>query len=61
MKDYLKVGDWIQKEKGGPWTEIVKEETGSTFAVDTNDNSFGIYYNTYKILRKAQFTFRKAT
>ena len=59
MNEYLKVGDWVQKEDG-PWTEIVKAETLTNHAANID----GVPVNrlaekTRKILRKGSVYVQK--
>ena len=51
MNEYLKVGDWVQIKRDGPWTRIISLETSDQNARDSNDILVSIY-SVHKILRK---------
>ena len=51
MSDYLKVGDWVQIQQGGPWTKVTEPEGPLLYARDTNHAKVSVH-NTHKILRK---------
>ena len=59
MKDYLKVGDWVQIQPNDPWTKIVESETLYQNARDNNRVQISIYSKPHKILRKGSVYIQK--
>ena len=60
MNEYLKVGDWVQIQQDGPWTEITIPETPHQYAQDTDYFEVGRISNKpHKILRKGSVYIQK--